>query len=295
MQYKVGPRALLYPTTLWLLILAVLFITEYAVMLVLAKILPGEPSTLVGALIDSLTITAVLAPVIWWTLVRPLREVIRLRTKFLGDLFAAIENERRQTAYELHDGIGQELSLLISGLKSAHDSFQDPANAARCHDLQRLAQSALKEVRRIALGLRPSLLNDLGLVAAVEKVIRDFKGHTPVEISLKADSLVGIRLADTVETTLFRIIQEGLSNVVKHSGARNASVELVLDAGWITLTIRDDGHGFDPREQINRKDGHMGLMGMRERSALLGGSFFLESSPGKGSCLCVTIPAEGHS
>ena len=139
------------------------------------------------------------------------------------------------------------------------------------------------------------MLNDLGLVVAVEKVIRDFRENTPVQISLKADSMVGVRLSDTVETTLFRIIQEGLSNVIKHSGARSASVELDLNAGWVMLTIRDDGHGFDPHEQINRKDGHMGLMGMRERSALLGGSFFLESSTGNGSCLCVTIPAEGHS
>lgn len=295
MQYVIGPRALIYPTVNWLLILTVLFATEYAVMLLLPKLLPGEPSPLVGALIDSITITAVLAPVIWWRLVRPLREVIRLRTQFLGDLFEAIEQERRQTASELHDGIGQELGLLISGLKSAKESFQDMAPSSRCHDLHQLANSALREVKRIALGLRPSLLNDMGLVAAVEKIVRDIGSHASIEIMLHADSLVGVRMDDKVETSLFRIIQEALSNIVKHSGAKKVDIDLVLEGKWITLKIQDDGKGFDPREQLKRKDGHMGLMGMRERTALLGGDFSLETAPGNGCCLCITIPTEVQS
>ena len=101
--YKVGPRALHYPTLLWTLILVVLFGTEYVLMLVMPLLLASEPSPLTSAVVDALAVTAVLAPVIWWTLVRPLREAIRLRTRFLGDLFTAMEAERRQTAHELHD------------------------------------------------------------------------------------------------------------------------------------------------------------------------------------------------
>ena len=126
MLLKVGPRALRHPTTVWIFIFALLFIIEYSVMLGLPMLFREEPSLLVAAFIDSSTITLLVAPVIWWSLVRPMRQVIRMRTQFLGDLFSAIESERRQTAHELHDGIGQELSLLISGLRSAQETAFGP-------------------------------------------------------------------------------------------------------------------------------------------------------------------------
>lgn len=295
MLYKVGPRAVLSPTVVWLVILVVLFVTEYAVMLALPILLTQDRSYLAEALIDALTVTAVIAPIIWWTLVRPLREVIRLRTRFLGDLFTAIEVERRQTAHELHDGIGQQLSLLISGLRSAHESISEPAVASRCHDLQKLAQTALTEVKRIARGLRPSLLDDLGLVAAVEKVVRDFGEHTSVEITLQASTLVGIRLPDTVETAVFRIFQEALTNAICHAEASQVKIELQYATNQITLAICDDGRGFDPgMKSAKAMDGsHLGLSGIRERAALLGGRFSLDTSPGRGCRIVVTLPTEG--
>lgn len=294
MLYKVGPRALLYPTAVWLIILLVLFATEYAVMLVLPVLMRSEPSPLVAALIDAVTITAVLAPVIWWTLVRPLREVIRLRTRFLGDLFTAIEVERRQTACELHDGIGQQLSLLVSGLRSAHESLNKPEDAARCRDLQNLAQTALSEIKRIALGLRPSLLDDLGLLAAIDKVVRDCREHSSIAITLQAAALEGIRLPDFVETPAFRIVQEALANVLRHSGARHAIIEMGYAPGQLTVTISDDGRGFEPwKKPASSTEGtHMGLTGIRERVALLGGHFSLETSPGHGCRLAVMLPTE---
>lgn len=295
MLYKVGPRAGRYPTMAWFIILLVLFITEYSVMMLIPILLPVEPSHLAGALLDALTVTAVIAPIIWWTLVRPLREVIRLRTRFLGELFKAIEVEKRQTAYELHDGIGQHLSLLISSLRSAQESIGHPGEAARWRDLQELAQTALAEVRRIARGLRPSLLDDLGLVAAIDKVVRDLSEHVTTEITLQASSLEGVRLPDSIETAVFRIFQEALANAIRHAEARHVRIELGYEAKQITLTIQDDGRGFDPKMKTERATdgGHMGLVGIRERVALLGGRFSIETAPGQGCRIVVTLPTQG--
>ena len=184
---------------------------------------------------------------------------------------------------------------MISGLRSAHESIGDPKVAARCHDLQKLAQTALTEVKRIARGLRPSLLDDLGLAAAIEKVVRDFSEHTATEITLQASNLEGLRLPDSLETAVFRIFQEALTNAIRHAEARHVGIELGFDAKQITLTVQDDGRGFDPRMKSERAtDGsHMGLIGIRERVALLGGHFSLDSTPGRGCRIVVKLPTEG--
>ena len=108
-----------YPVAVWLMLLGVVFATEYVVMLVLPLVLAKHSSRALEAGVDAVLLTVMLAPALWWTIVRPLTEVIRLRTQFLADLFAHIEQDRRQTAHELHDGVGQSLTLLISGLRSA--------------------------------------------------------------------------------------------------------------------------------------------------------------------------------
>lgn len=294
MQNKVGPRAVRIVTRSWLVILIALFATEYMVMLVLPKVLPDDRLSLFGAAIDALVVTFVLAPIIWWTLVRPLQEVIRLRTRFLSDLFSAIEAERRHTAYELHDGIGQKLSLLISGMRSANPSHSTIEQSARLDELGKLAQSALKEVRRIAMGLRPSLLDDLGLAIAVEKIVQDCRDLTAVQISLRTSSLGTTRLPDDVETAAFRIFQEAIANVIRHSEAAHAIVELNYQGSALELVVEDDGRGFDPKKgrMEPAEGGHMGLIGIRERVALLGGSFALDTAPGKGCRIRVALPVK---
>lgn len=295
MLFKVGPKALLYPTAVWLLILFVLFAAEYLVMLALPVLLPNEPTPLLAALIDSVTITAVVAPIIWWTLVRPMRQVIRLRTQFLNDLFTAIEAERRQTAHELHDGIGQELSLLISSMRTTQDAIADPNEAARYGSLQALAQKALAEVRRISRGLRPSVLDDLGLVAAVEKLVGDFRDHAGVELTLVTNGLESVVMPDQVATAVFRILQEALANIVRHADARHASIELRRELGDLVLIVADDGRGFDPKSLFERTaaGNHLGLIGMRERTALLDGRFSLETAPGRGCRVSIALPTGG--
>jgi signal transduction histidine kinase len=286
-----SPRNRLHPAAVWLLVLAAMFVTEYAVMLALPWLLPPQRSPLLEAAADATLLIAVLAPVIWWTVVRPLREVIRLRERFLADLFARIEADRRQTARELHDGTGQSLSLLISGLRSVRESLTEPGATGRCEHLLKLAGEALTDVKRLARGLRPSVLDDLGLAPALQRLVADLLQQHPLELSLDADDVAGIRLSEAAETAVFRIVQEALANVVTHAGARRASVTVRRRDDAVTIEVIDDGCGIAPTGPP--KGGHLGLIGMRERATLLGGKFVVDSAPARGTRLTATIPAKG--
>ena len=280
----------LYPVTVWLALLALIFATEYAVMLILPWLLPQHSSRLLESAADAVVLTMVLAPVLWWTLVRPLREVIRLRTQFLRDLFTQIESDRRRTAMELHDGVGQSLSLLISGLRSAKICRGTGECTDRVDSFQQLAENALTEVRRLALGLRPSLLDDLGLAPALERLVDDIRTHQPIEISLDVADVIGSPLPDPVATTVFRIVQEALANVIKHSHARHATVTLQQSQGNLIVEVSDDGIGISSARLQALPPGHLGLRGMRERASLLGGDFRMDSTSETGTRVTITIP-----
>ena len=281
----------LHPGAVWLLVLAAMFVTEYLVMLALPWLLPPGRSSLLEAAVDAILLISVLAPVIWWTVVRPLREVIRLRNRFLADLFARIEADRRHTARELHDGTGQSLSLLISGLRSVRDSLTDSEAKGRCEHLLKLAGEALTDVKRLALGLRPSLLDDLGLAPALQRLVAYLQQQHPLELSLDADDVAGIRVSEAAETAVFRIVQEALTNVVTHAGAKSASVTVRRCDHAVTVEVVDDGCGIAPTGC--QTGGHLGLTGMRERATLLGGKFAINSAPARGTRLTATIPARG--
>jgi signal transduction histidine kinase len=286
-------RAWLYPIGVWLLLLAVVFVTEYAVMLVLPWVLHENYSRALEAIVDAIVLTLIVAPAMWWTIVRPLVEVIRLRTQFLTDLFEQIERDRRQTAHELHDGVGQSLTLLISGLRSAKSCRANAECSGRVNDFQRLAEDALKEVRRLSLSLRPSLLDDLGLAPALERLIEDIRAHYAAEIALDIKDVVDVKLADGVATAVFRIVQEALSNVMKHSQAEHVTVALRRANGNVLVEVADDGCGIDPARLDAIAPGHLGLKGMRERATLLGGRFDLQSAPEKGTRISASLPARG--
>ncbi|MFO0965255.1 MAG: sensor histidine kinase [Gemmataceae bacterium] len=277
------------PALAFVVVLIAIFAAEYAVMLILPRVLPPESPRVLEAVVDAVVLTAVLAPLVWWTVVRPLREVIHLRARFLTDLFSRIETDRRGTAHELHDGVGQSLSLLVSGLRSAHEAAGDPAAAARTDHLLQLARQALKDVKRLALGMRPSLLDDLGLAPALERLAADVRDNHPIELLVDIAALAGQRFPDAVETTVFRIVQEALANVVVHSGAHHASVRVRRGERRLELEVIDDGAGFDLSDgKLER--GHLGLIGMRERALLLGGDFTINTAPGEGTHIAATIP-----
>jgi signal transduction histidine kinase len=175
-------------------------------------------------------------------------------------------------------------------LRSAHETIADPELAQRCRQLQQLAQQSLVEVKRLALGLRPSLLDDLGLAPALERLTADVRANHPVEIGLATEEVACERLPGAVETAVFRIVQEALSNVIQHSGATAAEVALHRQNGSLIVAITDNGKGISLTALRGRNPGHLGLTGMRERATLLGGDFSVGPMPGHGTRVTARFP-----
>jgi two-component system, NarL family, sensor histidine kinase DevS len=198
----------------------------------------------------------------------------------------AQELERRRLARELHDETGQALTSILLGLRgirAAHTA--DEAEHVEA-ELRELVVQALQDVRSLAVELRPTALDDFGLVPALERLAETFTARsgiaTVVEPNLGAE-----RLPPETETTLYRLVQEALTNVVKHSAATHVSIVLTRRDGGVNALVEDDGRGFDPGSVGNHS---LGLVGMRERVALLGGTLRVESSPGGGTTLSAYVP-----
>jgi signal transduction histidine kinase len=198
----------------------------------------------------------------------------------------AQELERARLARELHDETGQALTSILLGLKPLEQSAATDEARAEVASVRELVVSTLQDVRRLAVELRPSALDDFGLVPAVERLAETFREHTGIRVDLEAQ-LDEERLASVVETALYRIVQEALTNVVKHAGAQRVSILLTRKPGGVAAVIEDDGRGFDP--EATREDG-LGLLGMRERVGLVGGRLRIEAAPGAGTTLVAEVP-----
>jgi signal transduction histidine kinase len=196
------------------------------------------------------------------------------------------ELERRRLARELHDETGQALTSILLGLRAVEEAGGPDEMSTAASHLRELVVGTLQDVRRLAVQLRPKALDDFGLVAAVEHLVQTFSEATAIRVDLEAQLGEG-RLPAEVETTLYRIVQEALTNIVKHAEATRVSILLVRSRGSATVVIEDDGQGFDPAEL--REEG-MGIMGMRERVELHEGRLTVESTPGSGATLVAEVP-----
>jgi signal transduction histidine kinase len=210
----------------------------------------------------------------------------RVSRDALRRIVQAQELERRRLARELHDETGQALTSILLGLKTIDDADADGAVREAVQELRDRVVTTLQDVRRLAVELRPKVLDDFGLVSALERLAETFDEATGIRVQV--ETLTSERLPGEVETTLFRIAQEALTNVVKHAHARNVTVLLTRREGTAAVVIEDDGRGFDP-EHVD-SDG-IGLVGMRERVALLGGRLRVESSPGSGTTISAEVRA----
>ena len=198
---------------------------------------------------------------------------------------AAQEVERRRLARELHDETGQTLTSILLGLKSVEEKADDRATREAIAELGRQVASAMVDVRRIALKLRPKVLDDYGLVSALERLATSFQSQTGISVDLETQ-IGGDRLPNEVETALYRIVQEGLTNMAKHADPSHASVLVTPKNGSVLVVLEDDGRGFDP----SAKRAGLGLEGMRERVELLEGRMTVESRAGAGTTLVVEVP-----
>jgi signal transduction histidine kinase len=204
----------------------------------------------------------------------------------LRRVVAGQELERRRLARELHDETGQSLTSILLGLRSLEEFVDGEDERAAVADIRRLAVETLQDVRRLAVELRPKALDDFGLEAALERLTDNFAEQTGLAVDFVA-RLGDEQLPPEVATALYRIVQEGLTNVAKHAQARTVSVLLTRKNGRVALMIEDDGRGFDPARPA---DG-FGLQGMRERVDLLGGTLQVESRAGAGTTLAVEVEA----
>ena len=198
----------------------------------------------------------------------------------------AQELERARLARELHDETGQALTSILLGLKPLEQAAESAEAREAVASVRELVVSTLQDVRRLAVELRPTALDDFGLVPAVERLADTFREQSGLDVDLEAQ-LGEERLPSEAETTLYRVIQEALTNIVKHAGASRVSILLQRKRGAVVAVVEDDGAGFDP---ASTRDDALGLAGMRERVALAGGRLQVESSSGAGTTLVAEVP-----
>jgi signal transduction histidine kinase len=210
----------------------------------------------------------------------------RVSRDALHRVVEAQEAERARLARELHDETGQALTSILLGLKhlEAVAETDDVRSAAAA--LRELVVSTLQDVRRLAVELRPSALDDFGLVPALERLAATLGEQSDLVVDLEA-RLGEERLPPEAETALYRIVQEALTNVVKHASAGRVSITLVRKQGAAVVVVEDDGSGF---ELASVRTGALGFTGMRERLALIGGRLTVESSPRAGTTLVAEVP-----
>ena len=229
-----------------------------------------------------------------------LYEEVQEREALRGELYRRIvsaqERERQRIARELHDGTGQMLTGLGLGLKAASERVHDDPEQAsqQLVELKNLNAHALQELRDLISDLRPSILDDLGLVPALQAQVKEFQARTGVDAGLMADGHRR-RLPSEIETVIFRIVQESLTNVAKHANARHVLVRLIFDLSAVQLIVTDDGCGFDPEEALSAGGGERrawGLLGIQERITLVGGGCEIVSQPGKGTTVRAWAPID---
>jgi signal transduction histidine kinase len=208
----------------------------------------------------------------------------RVERESLRRVVAAQEAERQRLARELHDETGQALTSMLLGLRAAEDAHDETTRNATLASLRELASATLQDVRRLAIELRPKALDDFGLVAALQRLVEGYGERTGIDA--RFDGGLDERLSPEVETALYRIVQEGLTNVTKHAGATRVSVLLALIDGKATVIVEDDGSGFDASL---RHEG-LGLVGMRERVSLVGGALTIESDAHTGTTVVAEVP-----
>jgi signal transduction histidine kinase len=213
------------------------------------------------------------------------------REEFARQLIESQERERKRIAAELHDGLGQEL-LVIKNRALLGLMAPDDQNRAveQLNEISTAVSATLDEVRQIAANLHPYQLDRLGLTKAIEAMIRKVAAAAEIKFSTEIDNIDGLFDAQA-EINLYRIVQESLNNIVKHSGATEAAVAISRDERRVTITIRDNGKGFAaaPARNTGPLKRGFGLAGMSERARMLGGDYAIHSIPGEGTTVRLTI------
>jgi signal transduction histidine kinase len=213
------------------------------------------------------------------------------RARLLERLIGAEDDERRRIARELHDEAGQSLTAIMVRLRAIADMSASADVRSAVLRVRDLTAHTVDDIGRLARGLHPAVLDDKGLAAAAKRYVADFSSAFGIAVNMTTRRLDSPRLAPLTAATMYRILQECLTNVARHAQAKCASVTLRRDDRGIELVVRDDGIGFE----TDRTNGdRLGLRGMRERVALSRGSIEVESRPGEGAMIRVRLPIDAE-
>ena len=222
-----------------------------------------------------------------------LRETVGLLRHLSSHLLTAQEDEQQRIAMELHDGCGQDLNVLKLRLKGLQNSLPSDAGDLRqtCSHLLGYMDKIINDVRDLAHGLKPAALDTLGLATAARQVIRELSANSGIQVEMDLALLDRIERPEA-QVCLFRILQEAMTNIIKHAQATRVSVSAVENNRHLQVCIRDNGVGFDfrPRNGLNGSGRGMGLSAMTLRSQMIGATISIESAPGKGTNLTVNVP-----
>lgn len=222
-------------------------------------------------------------------------EAARHESAVLRQLAAAQEEERLRIARDLHDQMGQQITGLLLGLKQLEQPAQGTPLAELLPPLQALAFDLAKETHRLAVNLRPTVLEDVGLVPALEQLLSDWSAQTQIEAVFHSQGMDQVRLPRAIEVALYRIVQEALTNVRKHAAATLVGVIVERRGDQVIVIVEDNGHGYDV-DQAPPTNGRprLGVLGMRERATQVGGILEIESSPGSGTTMLARVPLDIH-
>ena len=236
--------------------------------------------------------SSIVGAVVTFTDITERKKAEEIRSLLLEQVISAQEEERGRIARELHDETGQSLTALLVGLKTVGAAHTLEEAKGWAESLRAVASLALHEVGRLAWGLRPSVLDDLGLLATLERYATEYADSYAIAVDLKTKGFGGVRLPFYIETTLYRIMQEALTNIAKHAAAQSVSIILEQDDSTVQMIVEDDGRGFDVDETLQTPGTSrgLGLHGMQERAILLNGTLAIRSKPGAGTAIAVRIP-----
>lgn len=283
-----------HPWRIAALLLLLAMLLEYVIMLVLPAGLESRFGRVGTAVVDAALLSLLLTPCLWWIVVQPLQRLAAARRQLLNWAMQSEERRAAEIARDLHDGVGQLAAALNLGLRAIELRSEDPVVTERTQYLRDVGQQLHDSVRAVSRGLRPRTLDRLGLAAAVEHFAEECRQASCAAVTVDVAALQGARLSRPVETAMFRVIQEAVTNSLRHGHPENVRVRLWREAEHLCLEVVDDGCGFDVESTMAvRMAGDrvpFGLFSMRERVELLGGRVELRSQPGAGVSIQACVP-----
>jgi len=228
-------------------------------------------------------------------MVENLKQVDQLRTNLLNKIITVQEEERSRIARELHDHTGQSLTSIMIGLKMIESSKNMEDMKGKVAELRKVTDTTLEEIKDLSLTLRPGVLDDLGLEAALQSYSRECLTKLGIDVDFHSFGMEGVKLSQEVNLTIYRVVQEALTNVAKYSNASEASIIIKRNENKLIVIVEDNGIGFNVEETLNSslENKKLGLPGMQERVNLIGGKLTIESEPGMGTTIYIHLNMEG--